>query len=290
MKRLLVLLKIVIIIIFICPIIVHANDNEEIGGLMGLAEWLIDVTNEGFSGYQEMFIKEIEQLFGRVEDDIQKLGKIMVGFFAVIAIISKIDNFENFTFITIAPAFVFLVVGLIVIDNIGTIFDFFRTLTEGLANAIGITDGGFISFKVIKDSYLEVAQRYGGNRIVSFIVSSITQVVFLIIALVGLLAYIVVLTVVLIVEIKIGVFKLLAPVMLSGFGAKITSNYSYNFLQGVFKTHLQLFYIQAAIAVFTSLIANPGNAFIMTLIVVIGIYVAMLGGARMMFGFLQGKM
>lgn len=283
----LVLIMLLIIILF--PTYVLAADEEdEVPWQLWAAKMLIDATNGSYAVYHGNFIKEINSVFEFVKENLADIGRVLVGFVTVVSILSKVDRFENFTFITIAPAFVFFGVGLIVIQNIDVIFLAFRTLVNSLSGGIGIKDGGFISYDVILDSFNNTMPSEG-SRWVQYIVGVIIGVVYTLFALVGVFAFIVSLSVTLVIEIKIGLFKFIAPIMLSGFGSPLTSRVSFGFIQGILKAHLELFYIQAVIAIFTALVSNPVNAFVMSLIGLIGVIIAVLGGGKMVFGFLAGR-
>lgn len=263
-------------------------DPEDVPWELSAAKWLIDLANGSYNSYHEGFIDSITSVFNNIQENLAEIGRLLVGFVTVISIISKVDRFENFTFITVAPAFIFFGVGIGVINNIDVIFEALRSLVNSLSGGIGISEGGFISFDVILDSYNQ-AIASGGNRFVQFIIGAINSIIYTLFALVGLFAFIVALAVTLVVEIKIGLYMFISPIMFSGFGSTLTSRFSYGFIQGILKTHLELFYIQVVIAIFTALIANPSNAFVMTLIALIGVIIALLGGGRMVFSFLASR-
>lgn len=287
MKRTLIIMTIIMFIITFTASADTVNTKETPWPLW-IAEYLINFTNETFDYYHKGFMKEINELFDGIQDYLIDTGKILVGFVTVVTIVSKIDNFEQFTFITIAPAFVFFGVGLIVIENIDLIFGAFRELANDLSGSIGLSEGGFISFEVIRNSF-DQALAQAGHRITQLLIGALNAVIYTLIGLVSLFAFIIALAATLVVEIKIGLYKIVAPVMLAGFGSPLTSSMSFGFLQGVLKSHLELFYIQVVIAIFTALMSKPGNAFVMTLIGLIGLIIALLGGGRMVFNFLANR-
>jgi hypothetical protein len=210
---------------------------------------------------------------------IERIAYQLLVLFLMANLYRKYEHLGRLSLATVFPVLIFYGVGFAVISNVDLVFDFAQSLTEVM---IGGISGGeteeLYDFQVMLDHYESIDF---GTLGLGFFVKVYYSIIYYIVGWIALISSLFVNALLLIRQFKILILRLVAPVMLVGFTNPKTSHFSFNFVKKVVMVHLELFYLQAIIALFVSFMGTQ-SSFFMLIVMAIGLIVALFGQTKLL--------
>ena len=261
------------------------NQTENVPALMQSSRNLVQLANDTYKYsidlYDETGIGAEESILNT--DAMKKIGYQLLVLFFMANLYRKYEHLGNLTLATVFPVLVFYGLGFAVIQNVDLIFKFSQSLTQSMINAIsGGNSDELYDFQIMLDHYNSIDF---GSLGLGFFVKVYYSIIYYIVGWLALISSLFINALLLIRQFKILILKLVAPVMLVGFANPKTSHFSFNFVKKVVMVHLELFYLQAIVALFVSFMGTQ-SSFFMLIIMAIGLIVALFGQSKLL-SFLQ---
>lgn len=261
------------------------NQTENVPALMQSSRNLVQLANDTYKYsidlYDETGIGAEESILNT--DAMKKIGYQLLVLFFMANLYRKYEHLGNLTLATVFPVLVFYGLGFAVIQNVDLIFKFSQSLTQSMINAIsGGNSDELYDFQIMLDHYNSIDF---GSLGLGFFVKVYYSIIYYIVGWLALISSLFINALLLIRQFKILILKLVAPVMLVGFSNPKTSHFSFNFVKKVVMVHLELFYLQAIVALFVSFMGTQ-SSFFMLIIMAIGLIVALFGQSKLL-SFLQ---
>lgn len=262
------------------------NQAENVPALMQSSRNLVQLANDIYKYSIDLYDKtgiDTENSNILNLDAMKKIGYQLLVLFFMANLYRKYEHLGRLTLATVFPVLVFYGLGFAVIQNVDLIFKFSQSLTQSMINAIsGGNSDELYDFQIMLDHYNSIDF---GSLGLGFFVKVYYSIIYYIVGWLALISSLFINALLLIRQFKILILKLVAPVMLVGFSNPKTSHFSFNFVKKVVMVHLELFYLQAIVALFISFMGTQ-SSFFMLIIMAIGLIVALFGQSKLL-SFLQ---
>lgn len=294
MKKLFILLLIMLILFtfssniyafsfgdFGLPDFGFGDNGEDIPGLMQSPKNLIDLANDTYKYsvdlYDETGVNTSQTTLNL--NAMQRIGYQLLILFFIANLFRKYEQLGRLTLATVFPVLVFYGLGYVVITNVDLVFGFGEELTNSMINGIaGGNPDQLFDFQIMLDHYNSIDF---GTLGLGFFVKVYYSIIYYIVGWLAFISSLFVNALLLIRQFKLLILRLIAPIMLVAFANPKTSNYAFSFVKKVVMVHLELFYIQAIVALFISFMGTQ-SSFFMLIIMAIGLIVALLSQGKLL--------